>query len=104
MKTTHICPVCLGKRTVQAGFYVGVPNAFLGTEKCQSCNGLGYIVIESENPLAHKHIDKSKLSEFLDRMDRLYTQKLQKKTGWGKIEVLKLYRDCTNKVLLELGQ
>lgn len=104
MKTTHICPVCLGKRKVPAGFYSQCSPSNEAQELCQSCNGLGYIVLESENPLAYLHIDKSKLSEFLDRMDRLYTQKLQRKTGWGKNEVLNLYRDCTNKVLLELGQ
>lgn len=59
---------------------------------------------EKINSLVTKNMDKSKLSEFVDRMDNLFEKNLQKKTGWGRIELLRLYRDCVNQILLEIAR
>ena len=58
MKNAQVCPVCGGKGIVPNGFYlVGVNNYSTTSttpERCRSCNGLGYILIEDylSNPVS----------------------------------------------------
>lgn len=35
-------------------------------------------------------------------IEAIFTKKLQSKTGWGKNDVLKIYKDSVNEALLEL--
>lgn len=48
MKTLHICPVCAGRCLVPSGFYSTTITSSTIPEKCRSCNGTGYIVIEEQ--------------------------------------------------------
>lgn len=40
--------------------------------------------------------------KLLKRIDELFTAKLQSKTGWGKNDVLVIYRESVNEAILEL--
>lgn len=40
--------------------------------------------------------------KLLQRIEELFTAKLQDKTGWGRNEVLQLYKDSVTEALLEL--
>lgn len=40
--------------------------------------------------------------KLLERILALFTEKLAKKTGWGKNEVLNAYKDSVREALLEL--
>lgn len=55
-----------------------------------------------QDPMVEKYIDKSKLSEFVERMDREFEKRLQEKTGWGRLVVLKIYRESVSKILHEV--
>jgi hypothetical protein len=51
MSEVHKCPVCNGRQFVPAGFYqtgLCLTVASLIDEKCQSCDGKGIIIIQSE--------------------------------------------------------
>lgn len=39
--------------------------------------------------------------KLLKRIEELFTEKLQAKTGWGRNEVLKAYKSSVNEALLE---
>lgn len=39
--------------------------------------------------------------KLFERIQSLFFYELSKKTGWGKNDVMELYKDCVNKVLLE---
>lgn len=41
-------------------------------------------------------------TKVLKRIDELFDEKLQTKTGWGKNEVLQAYRDIVSKTLNEV--
>lgn len=38
----------------------------------------------------------------LKRIEELFEKKLQTKTGWGKNEVLAIYKEAVNEALLEI--
>lgn len=38
----------------------------------------------------------------LKRIEEIYTQKLQAKTGWGRNEVLAAYKDSVHEAIMEL--
>ena len=40
--------------------------------------------------------------EILKKIERIFTEKLQAKTGWGKNDVLMVYKDAVNEALLEM--
>ncbi len=40
--------------------------------------------------------------KLLKRIDEIFEKKLQEKTGWGRNDVLKIYRESVNEALLEL--
>lgn len=40
--------------------------------------------------------------ELLKRIEEIFTQKLQAKTGWGRNEILAAYKDAVNEAVLEL--
>lgn len=40
-------------------------------------------------------------AEIFKRLQALFFERLEAKTGWGKEDVKKLYRECANEVLLE---
>tara|TARA_R110000868_G_scaffold111399_1_gene300909 strand:- start:515 stop:655 length:141 start_codon:yes stop_codon:yes gene_type:complete len=40
--------------------------------------------------------------KLLKRIDKIFEQKLQEKTGWGRNDVLKIYREAVNKAILEM--
>jgi hypothetical protein len=40
--------------------------------------------------------------ELLKRIEEIFTQKLQAKTGWGRNEVLAAYKDAVTEAVLEL--
>ncbi len=40
--------------------------------------------------------------KLLQRIDQIFADKLQSKTGWGRNDVLQLYRECVNEALMEL--
>ena len=39
--------------------------------------------------------------KLLETIDRLFEEKLQAKTGWGRNDVLKLYRESVNEAILD---
>lgn len=39
--------------------------------------------------------------KLLKRIDELFEQKLQEKTGWGRNDILKVYRESVNEAILE---
>lgn len=39
--------------------------------------------------------------KLLQRIEQLFTEKLQSKTGWGRNEILALYRDAVSEALME---
>jgi hypothetical protein len=39
--------------------------------------------------------------KLINRITELFKQKLSVKTGWGKNEVLEIYKDCVNQATLE---
>ena len=43
-----------------------------------------------------------KSKNLLKRIDEIFEQKLQEKTGWGKNDVLKAYRESVNEAILDL--
>lgn len=43
-------------------------------------------------------IDKKKI---LKRIEEIFYSKLQAKTGWGRNEVMKAYKDAVNEALME---
>ena len=52
--TVELCPVCEGRGLVKAGFYFTSGNPYLvltgdSPEKCRSCDGKGYIVVDIEH-------------------------------------------------------
>ena len=40
--------------------------------------------------------------KLLERIAELFEQKLQEKTGWGRNDVLKIYREAVNEAILEI--
>lgn len=40
--------------------------------------------------------------ELLKRIEELFIQKLQSKTGWGRNEVIALYKEAVTEVIMEL--
>jgi hypothetical protein len=40
--------------------------------------------------------------ELLKRIEEIFTQKLQAKTGWGRNEVLAAYKDAVTEAVLEV--
>lgn len=40
--------------------------------------------------------------ELLKRIDEIFELKLQEKTGWGRNDILKVYRESVNEAILEL--
>ena len=40
--------------------------------------------------------------KLLQRIDEIFEQKLQEKTGWGRNDVLKIYREAVNEAILEM--
>jgi hypothetical protein len=38
----------------------------------------------------------------LKRMEELFTEKLQAKTGWGRNEILTAYKEAVNEAILEM--
>lgn len=40
--------------------------------------------------------------KLLERIAELFEQKLQEKTGWGRNDVLKIYREAVNETILEI--
>ncbi|WP_165044922.1 hypothetical protein [Dysgonomonas sp. ZJ709] len=44
-----------------------------------------------------------KTSEILKRIDELFSEKLEAKTGWGKNEVKTLYSTSVNEALMEIA-
>lgn len=49
-----------------------------------------------------KKLESPKLADVLLRIDELFEQKLQSKTGWGRNEVLTQYRNAAREAILEL--
>jgi hypothetical protein len=43
------------------------------------------------------------MKEIIQRISDLFQQRLQAKTGWGKDQVLSLYKDCVIEVLAEFA-
>lgn len=47
IKYPHVCPVCLGKGFVVAGFYNSTGNVYITSttvpDKCRSCKGTGVV-------------------------------------------------------------
>lgn len=39
--------------------------------------------------------------QLLKRIEEIFTKKLQTKTGWGKNEILVLYKEAVNEAVLE---
>lgn len=39
--------------------------------------------------------------KLLQRIEQLFTEKLQSKTGWGRNEILAMYRDAVSEALME---
>ncbi len=44
------------------------------------------------------------MKQLLDRIQELFFEGLEKKTGWGKNDVRSLYKDCVNQALKEYLQ
>lgn len=40
--------------------------------------------------------------KLLERIEAIFTEKLQAKTGWGRNEILAAYKDSVNEALMEL--
>ena len=40
--------------------------------------------------------------KLLKRIDELFEGKLQERTGWGKNDILKIYREAVNEAILEM--
>ena len=40
--------------------------------------------------------------KLIERIEEIFTDKLQEKTGWGRNDVLKVYKEAVNEALLEL--
>lgn len=40
--------------------------------------------------------------KLLIRIEELFEEKLQEKTGWGRNDVLKIYKESVNEAILEL--
>ena len=40
--------------------------------------------------------------KLLKRIDEIFEQKLQEKTGWGRNDVLKIYREAVNEAIIEM--
>ncbi len=40
--------------------------------------------------------------KLLKRIDELFDEALKQKTGWGKNEVLELYRKCVNEAIMDM--
>lgn len=40
--------------------------------------------------------------KLLQRIDQLFADRLQARTGWGRNDVLQLYRECVSEALMEL--
>ena len=45
-----------------------------------------------------------KTKELLKRIEEIFVEKLQSKTGWGRNEILMLYKDAVNDALLEAAK
>ena len=49
MNHAEVCPVCIGRGFVQAGFYSSTSDTYItsttGVETCHSCNGKGYVEV-----------------------------------------------------------
>ena len=39
--------------------------------------------------------------KLLKRIDEIFESKLQTKTGWGRVEVIQMYRDSVSEALME---
>ncbi|MBT9138987.1 MAG: hypothetical protein DDT31_01567 [Syntrophomonadaceae bacterium] len=42
------------------------------------------------------------MMKLLQRIEEIFTEKLSRKTGWGKNEVLVAYRDSVKEALIEM--
>ena len=42
--------------------------------------------------------------ELIKRIEEVFIQKLQQKTGWGKNEIICLHKEAVNEVILELAE
>lgn len=40
--------------------------------------------------------------KLLLRIEELFNEKLQAKTGWGRNEIMQAYKDCVNHALMEI--
>ncbi len=40
--------------------------------------------------------------KILKRIEEIFTEKLQAKTGWGRNEIIQAYREAVNEALIEL--
>lgn len=40
--------------------------------------------------------------KLLKKIEEIFEEKLQAKTGWGKNDVIQLYRQCVNEALLDI--
>ena len=43
-----------------------------------------------------------KIKELLERIEKIFSDKLSQKTGWGKNEVLIAYKDSVKETLMEV--
>ena len=63
MKAAIICPVCMGNGLVPDGFYRQtsgkITSSTIEPEKCRSCNGKGYVLIEDEKIVIKEEINLS---------------------------------------------
>jgi hypothetical protein len=42
------------------------------------------------------------MGDILERLERIFEEKISKKTGWGKNEIMMVYRESVQEVLLEI--
>jgi hypothetical protein len=40
--------------------------------------------------------------ELLTRIEQIFTEKLQEKTGWGRNQILTIYKESVNEAILEI--
>lgn len=40
--------------------------------------------------------------KLLKRIEELFTEKLQSKTGWGRNEIIQLYKDSVTEAIMEM--
>jgi DnaJ-class molecular chaperone len=58
MKLAQVCPICSGRGFVQQGFYTTYTGEWTSgntqSERCKSCDGKGYILINQNNDVEYK--------------------------------------------------